>query len=260
MGGFFFFVESVASGLYIFGGLAIAWCLRGLYLARRELRASQFRLEREQAEQRGGRALTGLLLTINLLVAVWGISTMAAPTWREGLPATANPAAQTRQYQTSAAGGQGTPFEVTRRAGDSGPVIPVTAPPPSTPKGTILPSQGRIGCIRDQAWIEFPDNGQVIFDVITIQGTANIDGFAFYRFEIKADNPAEEFRSIGGAQGDRTQPVIDGELGQLIPFNYLPGAYRYRLTVFDSNSVLRASCEISIFISDPIPTPTPIGG
>lgn len=261
MGDFFFFVESVAVGLYVFTALGLLWSFRNFLRARRELRESQFRLEREQAQQRGGKALTVVFLSLNILVMVWGTANMAAPTWREGLPPTLDPNfARNRAYQTSTAENSGG-FQLTPRTDANGDIIPITAPPPSTPKGTILPSNPREGCIRDQAWIDFPDNGQVVFDVIPIRGTANIQDFAFYRFEIRPDTGSSDamFSTIGGAQGDYVQAVVDGELGQLVPLNYLPGNYRYRLVVFDSTSTMRASCEISIIISDPIPTATPIG-
>lgn len=261
MGDFFFFIESIAVGLYVFTGLGLLWSFRNFLRARRELRESQFRLEREQAQQHGGKALTLVFLSVNLLVTVWGTANMAAPTWREGLPATLNPKFRDNAgYQTSTpeiGGG----FQPTSNDTGGGDIIPITAPPPSTPKGTILPSSPREGCIRDQAWIDFPDNGQVVFDVIPIRGTANIQDFAFYRFEIRPDMGSLDatFSTIGGPQGDYVQPVVDGELGQLVPLNYLPGNYRYRLVVFDSTSAMKASCEISIIISDPIPTATPIG-
>jgi hypothetical protein len=256
MGQIFYFIESVAVGLYVFIGLAFVWSIRNFLRARRELRESQFRLEREQAQQRGGKAMTVIFLSINILVAIWGTANMAAPTWRDGLPPTRNPN-RTPIYQTNVPG-QGDPFELTpnSQVGDDG--IPITAPPPSTPKGTILPRGPREGCIRDTAWIDFPDNGQVVFDVVTVQGTANIQDFAFYRFEIRPSSSTGGMFSV--IEGDNTQPVENGPLGQLIPYNYLPGDYRYRLVVFDSASNLRASCEISIVISDPIPTQTPIGG
>lgn len=262
MGSFFDFIESIAIGLYIFTGLGLVWSFRNFLRARRELRESQFRLEREQAQQHGGRALTIAFLSLNILVTVWGTANMAAPTWRDGLPPTLDPKFRGPQsYQTDVIEpGEG--FRPTQNSNGDGDVIPITAPPPSTPKGTILPANPREGCIRDQAWIDFPDNGQVVFDVITIRGTANIQDFAFYRFEIRPDTGTSDgmFSTIGGPQGDYVQPVVDGELGQLVPLNYLPGNYRYRLVVFDSASSLRASCEISIIISDPIPTATPIGG
>ena len=52
--------------------------------------------------------------------------------------------------------------------------------------------------------------------------------------------------------------MVNGPLGDLLPLNFERGDYRFRLTVFDNTQTLVALCEISIRISDPPPTPTPL--
>lgn len=257
MGDFFFLIESLAPGLYIFGAFFLAWNFMQFLGARYHLRTAQFMLERELAERRGGHAVTRFLFTAQLLVAVWGISTQAAPTWRNEMPESSD-TNTLANFQTSTPS-LGAAFETpVPAAGDSNdPIIPQTAPPPSTPQGTIGPGRDRVGCIRGQAWIESPANKQVIFEAIPVRGTAAVDNFAFYRFEIKADQIGENFAPLG----DYDQPVVDGNgvLGQFLPYDFLPGAYRFRIVVFDTGNIARASCEISINISPPIPTQTPIG-
>ncbi|MCD4687101.1 MAG: hypothetical protein K8S97_14325, partial [Anaerolineae bacterium] len=100
-------------------------------------------------------------------------------------------------------------------------------------------------------------NGQLVFEATTVEGTANVSDFAFYRFEIKPARSGTEFAPIGG---DYTVPVVNGPLGELLPFNFPEGEYRFRLSVFDNTNMLRHSCEITIWISTRPPTPTPIGG
>jgi hypothetical protein len=115
--------------------------------------------------------------------------------------------------------------------------------------------------LADQAYIDVPVNGQVIFEVTAILGIATIADFGYYRFEIRDLAAGTDFAVIGGAQSDYTTPITarGGPLGSIIPQNFLPGEYRFRLVVFDRTGLPRATCEISIFISDPPPTPTPIG-
>jgi len=55
------------------------------------------------------------------------------------------------------------------------------------------------------------------------------------------------------------QPMTEmGELGQFVPSFYEPGTYQFRLIVFDTTNAARASCTVTIYISEPIPTATPL--
>jgi hypothetical protein len=126
-----------------------------------------------------------------------------------------------------------------------------------TPVGTILPNvPAVIGCDRpEQAFLEVPANGMLVFNPITVRGVATIDNFAFYRLEVNV--PA-----VGNfvVASTNTVPVpLMGELGQFIPAAYEPGEYQFRLSVFDITSTVRASCLVTIYISDPLPSPTPLG-
>ena len=59
--------------------------------------------------------------------------------------------------------------------------------------------------------------------------------------------------------GEYNVPVKEqGDLGQFVPAFYDPGAYQFRLTVFDITNALKAACMVNITISLPPPTPTPI--
>lgn len=260
MGNIFFFIESIDIGLYIFIAVLFLWNIRSLVVAQSELRQAQFGLEREMAQRRGGRSITMLFLSLELVVLVWAISTVSAPTWRDGLPPDFRGENDGVPFATDIPiAGEG--FVVQARATDDFGVVS-TAPPPSTPAGTIIAPGGREGCIYDTAWIAIPDDGMRVFEPISIRGVADIADFSFYRFEIRKSGGGGNFAPL---PQDHVQPVplLDdkklGELGQLIPDLYLDGEYRFRLAVFDTNSTLVASCEITIFISPPVPTETPIG-
>jgi hypothetical protein len=96
----------------------------------------------------------------------------------------------------------------------------------------------------------------LVFEPINIRGVAATDNFAFYRFELKGPQTFENFAVLR----DYDQPVTQlGELGSFVPSVYEPGEYQFRLTVFDITNTVRASCTVTIYISEPIPTPTPLG-
>lgn len=253
-----FFIEQISFGLYIL-------CMGGLLLmayrlqrARRDLAVSQFKLEREQALMRQASAITWGGVLIELMIAVWATANVVAPTLRDiRVDPDANPARALERFVTS------TPApnpQIALGGGEfqpEGPAIFATPVPTATPVGTIIPDAPAIvGCPRDSAWLHIPGNGQLLFEVTTVVGTANIPDFAFYRFEIKPDRAGAEFAPIGG---DYTVPVVDGPLGEILPFNFPSGQYRFQLSVFDKTTMQRARCEITIFISEPPPTPTPIG-
>ncbi len=254
-----FFVERIAFGLYILSIGGILWMAYRLQQARRELSVSQFKLEREHALVRRASAVTMGGLLIEFLIAVWAIANMMAPTLRDiRLGSGDSSSLEQEQFVTS------TPAPNPPVAlGGSGPVgdtsdIFATPMPTATPVGTIMPDAPEIvGCPRENAWIHIPGNGQLLYEATTILGTATTSDFAFYRFEIKPMVPGAEFAPIGG---DNPVPVVDGPLGEILPFNFENGPYRFRLVVFDNTTMLRALCEITIHISDPPPTPTPIGG
>jgi hypothetical protein len=256
---FVFLVEQIAPGLYILSGGGLLLMARRLMRARRDLAVAQFTLEREQALVKQASAITIGGLLIEFAIAVWAIANLMAPTIEDIRLGNSDSGGQAvERFLTStpapnppvALGGEG-PV-------DTGPDLFASPVPTVTPVGTILPDAPEIvGCARDAAWIHIPGNGQLLFEATTVIGTASVSNFSFYRFEIKPAVSGTEFAPIGG---DNPVPVVDGPLGEILPFNFPTGEYRFRLVVFDNTKTLRASCEITIHISEPPPTPTPIGG
>ena len=252
-----FFIERIANGLYILcigGILLMAYRLRQ---ARRELAVAQFKLEREHALVRQANAITLGGLLIEFVIAVWAIANIMAPTLRDIRLSDTTTTVQLQRFVTSTPVA-GPPVSLGNVGGQvQGPNVFATPVPTATPVGTILPDAVEpVGCPRDSAWLLVPGNGQLIFEATTVIGTASVSNFAFYRFEIKQDIAGAEFGVIGG---NYTEPVVEGPLGEILPFGFAPGRYRFRLVVFDNTNMMRALCEITVHFSDPPPTPTPIG-
>ena len=228
-----------------------------LQRARHELAQSQFKLEREHAQVRQASAITWTGLLIEATIAVWAIANVMAPTLRDmRVGENASPVTRMERFVTSTPGSNPPIALDAGSGGDQGPDIFATPMPTATAVGTIVPDAPDIvGCPRDSAWLLVPGNGQLIFETTTVWGTANIGDFSFYRFEIKPAQAGAQFAPIG----DYSTPTVDGPLGDFYPLNFPEGAYRFRLTVFDNTNVMRALCEVSIYISPPPPTPTPFG-
>ncbi|NLX09718.1 MAG: hypothetical protein GXY36_08695 [Chloroflexi bacterium] len=254
-----FFVEQIALGLYILCAGGILLMAYRLLRARRELALSQFKLEREQALVRQASSITLGGLLLETLVGVWAIANLMAPTLRDAeLSGVRQTASRPERFVTSTPGvNPPIALDAGQPIGSGEQALFATPAPTATPVGTIIPAApDMVGCPRDSAWLLVPGNGQLIFEATTVWGTASIGDFAFYRFEIRPAVSGTEFAPIGG---DYTEPVVDGPLGEIIPLNFPTGEYRFRLTVFDNTYQMRHLCEVTIHISDPPPTPTPIG-
>lgn len=258
MGDFIAFIESISLGVYFICGFFLIWHLRSLMVARAEQNVARYQLEHEFADRRGGRSLTIIILMIEILIFVWATTTLASPTWSEGLTNNPNDDPDSgRSFRTSTAARDGS-FDIEAVGGPTEIIIPETAAPPSTAVGTVRPSDQREGCDIEHAYIEYPVNGMVVSRYETVRGTASLDDFGKYRFEIKAVGAT----TFGVISNDSTSPVIQGPLGAIEPFNLIPGEYRFRLVVFDTNNQMLAHCEITIWIEDLEPTasPTAVGG
>jgi hypothetical protein len=113
-----------------------------------------------------------------------------------------------------------------------------------------------VGCDTPNATLQVPGNGMIVFEPMLVRGTAYTDNFSFYKFELSGAATGGNFAPV---PVDGTNPVQEtGDLGQFVPAFYEPGEYRFRVVVFDTTNTVRAVCEMTIFISEPIPTPTPL--
>lgn len=260
-----FLIEQWALGLYIIFGALFVLHLWRFNRARAALRSSQFELERELAREARAGALSLMLLLLEGVALVAGVQLVVAPTIRaqgdfavelalvadDGDFRTPTVAPPTGQFQVDSSGVQ---------LGEVNPADQILPTPTLTPTfvGTIVPnSPGPIGCDTPDATLQVPANGMVVFEPLVVRGTANSDNFAFYKFELNGPATLGNFAPL---PVDGTRPVPElGDLGQLVPAYYAPGEYRFRVVVFDIANAARASCEITIFISEPIPTPTPLG-
>jgi hypothetical protein len=277
-----FFVEKIAPGLYLICAVGLLFSVRSFLISRRELWAAEFELEREQALRRQAGAITWTLGLIEIILGIYAIAMVIAPTLRNDVITGADTAldpVDEQHFMTSTPGSngivlneQGTPVSgdsieammasVTARAAaaeNSGPRIVPTATISPTPVGTIIPGMPTpVGCSSADAWLEVPANGQVVFDSLTVIGTAKTANFAFYKFELSGPSTGNTFAPYGG---DKTSPVPEkGVLGQLTLNSFQPGQYSFRLTVFDNTSALRASCAVTVVLRPRPPTATPPGG
>lgn len=262
---FVFLVEQISIGLYILCAVGIIVSLWAYFRGRQALAAAQFELERELARYRTSTALTITLALIEVGLAVLAIALVVAPTLRDNPPRQnilPPGVVQVDRFTTDVPDNlestpppdfsQGVEIPGLEDELNLQPFATPTLTP--TPVGTILPDVApAVGC-DGGAQLRIPANGMVVFEATKIMGVATAENFAFYRFELNGPSTNNTWSRLA----DYTIPVADGELGQIVPAQLIPGEYRFALKVFDINSELRASCTITIIISEPIPTATPI--
>lgn len=259
-----FLIEQVATGLYIIIAVALVLVARTWMRAGSAYRGTLFELERDIARYRRGNAFTALVLLVEFALVIVGLQRVVAPTLRETM---AN--RPQRSFAVVNDGDFRTPVPPTFSAavidpsnvqlGEIDPAAQIQPTPTLTPTpvGTIVPNAPAAQCDSPDAQLQIPANGMIVFEPIRVVGIATSENFAFYRFELRGESTSGNFAALGV---DGTQAVTAlGELGQFVPSFYTPGEYQFRLSVFDTTSAQRASCTVTIYISAPIPTATPLG-
>ncbi|HIQ05884.1 MAG TPA: hypothetical protein EYH31_09375 [Anaerolineae bacterium] len=107
-------------------------------------------------------------------------------------------------------------------------------PPPATPV-PICPHPG--------VQITWPGMDAVLTGVVQIQGTANIDRFAYYKFEFRPEGDST-WRFLTRFE----QPVTDGKLMDWHTYTVAPGIYWLRLVVVDQTGNYPEPCEIKVTV------------
>lgn len=215
--------------------------------ARRLLRAAQFTLERERIQQQIRRAqiMMGLFLLLGGLI--FTIDSYIVPE----LPTVTPPAPEIAAGLTPPATKTTTPTPTTTAT-----LLPLQtptptpiggAPPTPTTAPTPLPTAEPPDCPSPDVQIIAPATGSHLSGIIKIQGTATINAFAYYKFEVlfpdsEMPNFIEQF----------DHPIENGDLGSWDISNpelYPPGGpYKFRLVTVDiyGNTTI---CTIPVYIS-----------
>lgn len=265
-----FLIEQTAIGLYILIGIGLIIYFRRWLQGKQGMRSSYFELERDFARQQQSSALFVMLILLEVGLFVVAVQNIVAPTIREDQEVlraieSANPA------QRIVAGGDGvfatsTPPAVIEPPSiddsgielgiDTGGVIFVTPTPTFTPVGTIEPNApAPLGCESPYATLQIPANGMRVFQITPIRGVAYHEDFSEFRLEIAGPTTLGQFGMLSSNMAPAEELAT---LYQFNPNDYDPGTYQFRLVIFNLNKDIVASCQVTIYITDPIPTITPM--
>lgn len=254
-------IDQVAIGIYFLIAAGILFALRRYAVYGEEYRSSYFELERDLARYRRSNALTYVVLLLELAIIVIGIQIVIVPELLddrrlEELVAAAN--AEDGIFETpipaAPASDLGIDPVALPRSADVIEQVQATPLPTPTPVGTIIPADPPIGCDSPEAQLLIPGNGMRVFQPIPVVGTVFSDQFSYASVEISGPSTRGSFQLI---DDQPTEVRETAEFSLFVPAGYEAGEYQFRLMVYDITNTLKASCQVNIYISDPLPTLTP---
>ena len=254
-------IDQIAIGIYFLIVAGILLALRRYLVHGEEYRASYFELERDLSRYRRTNAVTVIILLLELALIVAGVQIVMVPELlrdrdiqdllsRSGTVdsrfETPVPAPPARDLGID-------PVALPRSGGETNQIQATPVPTP-TPVGTIIPADPPIGCDSPEAQLVVPGNGMRVFQPIPVSGTVFTDQFSYASIEISGPSTFGSFQRID----DQTQDVRQNAVfSQFSPAGYEEGEYEFRVMVFDITNTLKASCQVHIYISEPLPTLTP---
>ena len=257
-------IDQIAIGIYFLVGAGILYAIYRFVVWRSEYRSTYFELERDLSRYRQVNAITAIIILLEIIAIVVGIQVIVVPELQ-----------QDRQIDDIVAAVRDddgifeTPIPSTPSGDlgiepvqefDTSNIVGQIQPTPTltpTPVGTIIPADPVVGCDNPEAQLFIPANGMRVFQPVPVIGTAFTDQFAYAKIEINGPSTFNNFQVIE----DKSIEVRErSEISQFVPAGYEPGEYQFRLMVFDVTNTLKAACLVHIYISDPFPTATPLGG
>ncbi|HTX79175.1 MAG TPA: hypothetical protein VMC62_05880 [Longilinea sp.] len=212
---------------YIIGGVLEIVFIHRLLSALAEWHSSVFGLEKEVAQRQFTNSLT-----VVILVGLFMLSEFVLATFAPAKVAGLNPIA-TPTVDLSATN---TPELSTTEAAN-----PTTAPDLSQVSATATME----GCIPGQIEWTNPKAGDAISGSIELEGTVNVSGLGYYKFEFRQVGQTD-WTTIAG----NSVPVVDGSLGANWDTTQYPaGDYQLQLVVTDNQgNASFPACVISVQI------------
>lgn len=218
--------------LLALGGLIY---VRKFILAWGELRGAGFGLERDSAQARLNQAAAALVLLLTMAITEFVLVSFIAPTVPGAIPIL-TPTLDLLATPTT------TLPPVTQQPGE-------TALPDTTP---ITPTQvvAGTGCIPDQIFIAYPQEGDEITGAVEISGTVDIPNFGFYKLEMKRPEETSWLTILAGNQ-IRRQEVLGIWNTSLLP----PGYHQLGLVVTDNQGNSNPPCVAQVRVTNPEVSP-----
>ena len=216
----------------VLGGLIY---IRKFILAWEEMRAAAFGLERESAQSRLNQAAGMTVLLLLIGIAVFSVVTFIAPSFPGSNPLL-TPTLDLLATQTPTLSAENETSQATIQSEQIG----------SVPSPTGVQVVGE-GCVPGQIMISNPQEGVELSGVITIKGTASIENFGFYKYEV-APPDDDVWLTIQAGR----EIIIENDLGQWDTRTLTSGDYMLRLVVTDNQGQSLPPCVIQVRVNNPV--------
>jgi hypothetical protein len=219
------YIRDIEYLIYFILGVLAIWQLRNFYLAWEELRAAAFGLEQESAQSRLNRSAALLVVLLFLTAAEFGLVSYIIPAV-PGVDPLLTPTIDLLATPTVTIA----PEEIVE-------------PTPTSSSGQSGTQSVQEGCVPDEVMITYPEYNSAVSGIIEIEGTADIEDFGFYKFEISPAN-IESWLTI--MAGD--EPRVEESLGFWDTSQLEPGNYTLRLVVLDNQGIQRDPCLVDLIV------------
>lgn len=226
------FFRTYEMWMYVILALAGLVYIRKFILGWEELRRAAFGLERESAQSHVNQSAGMLVLLFMMAVAVFALVSFVAPAFPGSNPLLT----PTMDLLASA---------TTTLMEDS--TQGAASPPPEESMSELATIEvSGDGCIPGQIMLTEPNEGAEVSGVLIVHGTADIQNFGFYKYEIA--RPGETVWLTIQAGREIKQ---EGELGQWDTRTLAPGDYMLRLVVTDNQGETLEPCVVRVRVNNP---------
>ena len=218
--------------MYVILALAGLVYIRKFILSWEELRKAAFGLERESAQSSLNQSAGMLVLLFLMAVAVFVLVSFIAPSF----PASNPLLTPTMDLLAS---------PTTTLIGETSEEILETPTAEAMDQTATVGVVGE-GCVPGQIMLSEPVDGTEISGVIIVKGTADIQNFGFYKYELA--RPGETVWLTIQAGRDI---IRESELGQWDTRTLAPGDYMLRLVITDNQGESLEPCVIRVQVNNP---------
>ena len=226
------FFRTYEMWMYVILVLAGLVYIRRFILAWEELRRAAFGLERESAQSHLNQSAGMLVLLFIMAVAIFVVVSFVAPAFPASIPL------QTPTMDLLASPSTTLEGEAAQEQD-------------ATPTADLLSLTATVqvigeGCIPGQIMLSDPVDGSEISGVVIIKGTADIQNFGFYKYEV-ARLGDTVWQTIQAGREIKQE----SELGQWDTRTLAPGDYMLRLIVIDNQGETLEPCVIRVNVNNP---------
>ncbi|MHB0924589.1 MAG: hypothetical protein ACYC6H_00280 [Bellilinea sp.] len=226
------FLKTYEAAIYVILGLVALWTLRKMATAWKELRSSQFGLERESAQRRFNNSLTGFAFLLLFGISEFIMVSIVYPDFPN-----------TQVLSTPTLNILATPTVTLQPVQEATSTIDEMAP--------TIDASDTGGCVTGQVEWTFPAAGETLQGEVTLRGTVNVPNLGFYQYEYSQPG-STVWTTIAAGENPITDQPMGGEgSGRWDTSTLTPGDYLLRLIARDNANNLFPACIVNVRIIAP---------